>query len=156
MDTPILQQPSTQRNLAARRFGQAWLLLAIALALHVSDEALTDFLAVYNPTVLAIRERLPWLPLPVFSFSEWIAGLAVGIAVLFALTPAARRAGRWIVVAALPLSVLMVFNGLGHIGASLYTGRFMSGVYSSPVLIAAALFALISAWRMFRLGNEGA
>jgi len=33
------------------RFGFAWVLLSLALTLHVIDEALTDFLSVYNPAV---------------------------------------------------------------------------------------------------------
>lgn len=39
--------------------GRAWLALAGALAVHVADEALTGFLAVYNPAVLALREFAP-------------------------------------------------------------------------------------------------
>jgi hypothetical protein len=40
--------------------------LCAALALHVADEALSGFLSVYNPAVRAIRERVPFLPLPTF------------------------------------------------------------------------------------------
>lgn len=47
---------------AARRFGTAWVALTLSLAVHVTDEALTDFLSIYNPTVQAIRSR--------FSFSS--------------------------------------------------------------------------------------
>lgn len=129
-------------------FGYAWLALAAALALHVADEALTDFLAVYNPTVRRIRARLPWLPLPTFSFRVWIVGLAAGIALMFSLGPLAFRGTRWIVLAALPLSVVMVGNGLGHVGSSLYLRRIMPGVYSSPVLIAASSFVLVYALRL--------
>jgi hypothetical protein len=43
----------------------------IALAIHVTDEALTGFLAVYNPTVLALRAKLPFFPMPTFEFREW-------------------------------------------------------------------------------------
>jgi len=35
------------------RFGFAWVLLSVALTLHVTDEALSDFLSVYNPAVRA-------------------------------------------------------------------------------------------------------
>lgn len=129
-------------------FGYAWLALAAALALHVTDEALTDFLAVYNPVVRKIRGRLPWLPLPTFSFRVWIVGLAAGIALMFSLSPLAFRGTRWIVLAALPLSVVMVGNGLGHLGSSLYLRRLMPGVYSSPVLIAASSFVLVYALRL--------
>ena len=40
------------------------------------DEALTGFLSVYNPTVIEIKGRLPWLPLPVYSFEVWLGGSA--------------------------------------------------------------------------------
>ena len=132
----------------ASLFGRAWLALAAALAIHVADEALTDFLAVYNPTVLKIRARFPWIPLPTFSFRVWIVGLAAAVALMFSLSPVAFRGARWIVVVAVPLAVMMVGNGLGHIGSSLYMRRFMPGVYSSPVLIAASLFVLIYALRL--------
>src|SRR5439155_13684259 len=45
------------------RFGVAWVVLCVALSVHVADEALTDFLSVYNPAVRAIRSRFPFLPL---------------------------------------------------------------------------------------------
>ena len=38
-----------------RSLGIAWVLMWVALAVHVIDEALTGFLLVYNPTVLALR-----------------------------------------------------------------------------------------------------
>ena len=104
---------------AGSRFGYAWLALAAALAIHVADEALTDFLAVYNPTVLRIRARFPWIPLPTFSFRVWLVGLAAAVALLFSLSPVAFRGDRWIVVAAIPLAMIMVGNGLGHMVSSL-------------------------------------
>jgi hypothetical protein len=55
-------------------FGIAWLALCIAFAIHVADEALTDFLSVYNPAVRAIRARFPFLPLPTFTFRVWLTG----------------------------------------------------------------------------------
>lgn len=40
----------------------SWILLCLAVVLHVIDEATHNFLAVYNPTVMALRERVPRLP----------------------------------------------------------------------------------------------
>jgi hypothetical protein len=37
--------------------GWAWVSLCLVLAVHVFDEAMTDFLSVYNPTVQAIRQK---------------------------------------------------------------------------------------------------
>jgi hypothetical protein len=141
---------SVSEKTMSTQFGRAWIALAAALALHVADEALTDFLSVYNPAVRAIRERVPWLPLPTFSFAVWIAGLAGGVALLFALSPLAFRGARWLAIIALPFSAMMVANGFGHIGSSIYFGRWMPGVYSSPALIAVAVVALVCAWRVVR------
>jgi len=69
---------------AATRFGIAWVCLCVALALHVTDEAMTDFLSVYNPAVRAIRKRFPFLPVPVFTFKVWLTGLCLGILRRFA------------------------------------------------------------------------
>ena len=156
MNAPRVAPATDQRRIVRLNFGRAWTALAAALALHVADEALTDFLSVYNPAVRAMRARFPWLPLPTFSFQEWIAGLAALIVFLFALSPFAFRGVRWMAVMAIPFSVLMIANGLGHIGSSIYMGRLMPGVYSSPVLIAASVFALVCALRLFRGPHEKA
>jgi NADH:ubiquinone oxidoreductase subunit K len=132
-------------NVRRRRFGWAWLGLAGTLALHVTDEALTGFLDVYNPVVRAVRERYPFVRLPVFTFHEWIIGLAVAVVLLFCVSPWAFRGRRWVVLVAMPLSLLMTANALAHLGSSLYLGRLMPGVYSSPVLLAASLFVFVSA-----------
>src|SRR5688500_18357426 len=55
-----------RRRMERSNFGLAWILLCLALVLHVIDETLTNFLGVYNPTAIAIRERVPWLPVPAF------------------------------------------------------------------------------------------
>jgi hypothetical protein len=144
------QVVSQQDDKNARRFGYAWIFLAAALALHVTDEAMTDFLSVYNPIVRAIRERLPYLPIPTFTFGVWITGLFIGITLLFLLSPLAFRGDRILVRIAFPLSVIMLFNGLLHIGGSIYLGRFMPGVYSSPILLAASAWLLINARRCRR------
>ena len=132
----------------ASRFGFAWVLLSVALSLHVTDEALTDFLSVYNPAVQAIRKRFPFLLLPVFTFRVWLAGLCVGIFVAFALSFLAFRGNHLAIVFAYPVAVLMFANGLGHIVASLYRRRMMPGVYSSPLLVAASAYLFYCAQAM--------
>jgi hypothetical protein len=131
---------------ADRRFGLAWVGFAAALAVHVTDEATHDFLATYNPNALAIHARFPFLPLPTFTFGVWLGLLSAGIALLLALSPLAFRGARWMRVAAQPLSIVVgVFNAFGHLGSSVYYGRWMPGVYSSPLLLVAAVFLLVSA-----------
>lgn len=129
-----------------RRFGYAWLGFAAALALHVADEATHDFLATYNPPARAIRARLPLLPLPTFTFGVWLSLLIAGITLLFALSPFAFRGVRWLRFAALPLAMVVgVLNAFGHMGSSIYLQRWMPGVFSSPLLLAAALFLMANA-----------
>ncbi len=135
---------------SVRRFGRAWVAMAVVIALHVIDEAATDFLSVYNPAVRAIRARLPLLPLPTFSFGVWLAGLATGVALLLVWSPLAFRGSRWIARVALPLSALMFANGLGHIGGSFYLGRLAPGVDSAPLLLVAAAYLFRQAWTVVR------
>jgi hypothetical protein len=133
---------------AASRFGTAWLLLCGALALHVADEALTDFLSVYNPTVEAIRERLPFFPMPTFTFRGWLTGLIVGVILLSILSVAAFHGNRWMIPLACVFGTLMLLNGCGHIAGSFYLGRLMPGVYTAPLLLAASIHLLARACRM--------
>jgi hypothetical protein len=131
---------------ADRRFGFAWLAFALAVGVHVTDEAMNDFLSIYNPAVLAIREKFPLLPLPTFTFPVWLGGLVAGIALLLCLTPLAVRGNTVLRLVALPLAVVVgVFNALGHIAGSIYMQRRMPGVYSSPLLLAAAVWLLVTA-----------
>jgi uncharacterized protein with HXXEE motif len=123
-------------------YGVAWLALCIALAIHVADEALTDFLSVYNPTVRAIRARFPFLPLPTYTFRVWLSGLAAVIALLASLTPAASRDAPGMRPTAYVFGLVMAGNGLLHLGASLYKRRLMPGTYSAPLILAAAIYLL--------------
>jgi len=143
--TAITSEPISD---AATRFGFAWILLCIALALHVVDEAMTDFLSVYNPTVQTLRKQFPFLPLPVFTFRVWLTGLCLGILLVFCLSPLAFRGSRWALWLAYPFAIIMFGNGLGHVGASLFRWRWMPGVYSSPFLLLASAYLFICAESM--------
>jgi hypothetical protein len=134
--------------------GFAWISLCITLAIHVTDEALTDFLSVYNPAVAAIRENLPQLPLPTFQFENWLAGLILAIIILLLLSPFVFKGAKWMIPVSYFFGGLMILNGLGHIAGSFYLGRFMPGVYSSPVLLAAAVYLLISTSRQKRISSS--
>lgn len=126
------------------RCGTAWVLLCMALALHVFDEATNDFLSLYNPTVHAIRERIPWLPIPTFTFPIWIGLLIAAIVCLLLLSPFAYRGSRWLRGFAYFYAIAMTANGLQHIVGSIYLHRFAPGVYSSPILIAASVNLLVA------------
>jgi hypothetical protein len=132
-----------------RRTATAWLAMVTAVGVHVIDEALTGFLAFYNPLVLSMRQRFGFFPMPIFTFPVWIAGLTLAVLIGFALTPAVARGGRVIRVVCGSLSVLMIGNACGHMLGSVYFGRLLPGFWSSPFLLAASVWMLvrvISAW----------
>jgi hypothetical protein len=80
----------------SNRFGHAWVALTLALACHIADEALTDFLSVYNPLVRQGRERFGWFPMPTFTLGVWLTGLCALVVVLFLLSPLAYRGLRFV------------------------------------------------------------
>jgi hypothetical protein len=135
---------------ANRMLGRAWILLCLTLILHVTDEALTGFLSVYNPTVMALRERIAWLPLPVFRFEVWLAGLLAASAILLGLARFVYRGAKWMRPVAYLFAVLMTANAVGHTAGtvagrtvrSVPFRRPMPGFYSSPVLLAASVYLL--------------
>lgn len=127
-----------------RSFGHAWLALTIALACHVADEALTGFLDVYNPIVLAARDRFAWFPMPTFTFGPWLAGLIVAVVVLLALTPAAYARNRALRVFAIPYAAIMLLNGIGHLVGSVILQRWAPGATTAPLLLFASAWLLIA------------
>ena len=147
---PIAQRRSTYY------LGIAWLGMAMALLLHVLDEALTGFLDVYNPTVIALRARFGFWPMPVFDFRTWLISLLIGIVAIAVLSVLGFRNIRW----GRPLLyfiavVLGIGNALGHIAgtiagqtvASVHFPRPAPGFYSSPLLLLAAIYALVQLHR---------
>jgi hypothetical protein len=136
---------STPRPTLYWNFGLAWIGFALAVALHVADEATHDFLATYNPNALAIRRRLHIPFPPVFTLRSFLTLLSAGVCLLLLLSPFALHGVRWIRIVAVPLAILVgIGNGCLHIGASIVYRRWMAGVLSSPVLLAAAAWLLYS------------
>ena len=142
------------RQTLRRNHWLAWMALCGALAIHVADEALTGFLELYNPTVRAIRDQYPLLPLPTFTFETWLSLLIFAVAMLIASSFFVWK-GRW---AMRPISYafagFMLLNGFLHIVVSLYMREFVSGVYSSPLLLAASV-ALIYYARVYDRKTAG-
>ncbi len=114
------------------------------------DEAANDFLSWYNPNALAIRARVPWLPIPVFTFPVWITGLTIAVVALAALTPVVRRGRRWVIPVAYAYGVIHVANAIGHLTVSVAGRWFAPGVYSAPVVLASALWLLYETGRVSR------
>ena len=134
----------------AVRHGRAWTALSLALAVHVADEALNGFLSLYNPIVTAAREKLPFLPFPTFRFPVWLGGLIFAVVVLLFLSRFAFRGSRWMRPLSYFIGIVMLFNGLLHFVGSVYMDRPMPGVYSSPLLLACAIYLLWAVWKLKR------
>jgi len=149
MNSIGITHPEVEIPTAVRR-ADAWVGLCLALALHVVDEALTDFLSVYNPAVQSIREHFSWLPLPTFTFEIWLGGLIVAVIILSSLTVFVLRGARWMTPVSYAFGALMFANGLVHVAGSFEMGRLMPGVYSAPILIAASAYLLTTVYRQNR------
>jgi hypothetical protein len=132
-------------------FGAPWLALCAAFALHIADEALTGFLKIYNPTVLAMQQRWGWFPMPPFEFRQWLVGVILACATLACLAPFAFSGARWLRPPAWAFAVIMLLNGMGHtiatvLGrtvASVTFPRPAPGFYSSPLLLVASLWMIM-------------
>ena len=134
-----------------RPLARAWILLCLGLGLHVFDEATTGFLKIYNPTVIALRERLGWWPMPTFEFGSWLGGLIIAVSVLLVLTPLVARGAAGTRALAYFFAVLMLLNAGGHTLATVF-GQTVSrvtfprpapGFWSSPFMAAAAIYLLV-------------
>ena len=125
-----------------QRWGRSWLIQVAALALHVLDEAVFGFLPVYNSAVEALRDAYSWTWLPTFSETSWLTGLTLGIVVLLALSQPVYAGKTFMRPVSFFVGGLMLLNGIGHIGASLYLNEPIPGVASAPVLVLAAVSLL--------------
>jgi len=140
-------------RLRQRGFGLAWLLLCVAFALHIWDEAAHDFLSYYNATVLTLYGRFSWFPRTDMTFRQWLTGLLVAITIFLALTPFALRNARWLRPFAYLFAGIQFANGAGHILTTIWGGTVPSvrfegagpGFYTAPLLLlsSAGLF-----WRL--------
>ncbi len=145
--------------LSASGFGGAWLALCVAFALHITDEASTGFLAIYNPTVSILRERWSWFPLPTYEFRGWLIGLIVACSLLFCLTPVAARGMHGLRSLAWVFAVIMFLNALGHtlfsiLGQTVAAVTFprpAPGFYSSPFLFVASVWLMVRLRRTARV-----
>jgi hypothetical protein len=132
-------------------FGLAWVLLCLAFCAHVADEALTGFLDVYNPTVVAMRAKLSWFPMPTFGYRAWLVGLILANLALLTLTPLAYRNARGLRPLAYFFAAIMLLNGMGHtvftvLGRTVASVQFLRpapGFYSSPFLLLTSLYMLM-------------
>jgi hypothetical protein len=142
---------ATRASASSGNFGLAWVLLCLAFCAHVADEASTGFLNVYNPTVIAMRARISWFPMPTYEYREWLIGLIVVNLVLLALAPWAYRNARGLRPLAYFFAGVMLLNGIGHtffrvLGrtvASVQFPRPAPGFCSSPFLLITSVYLFL-------------
>ncbi len=132
------------RPLFKNKISRYWFILVTALAVHVMDETLNGFLPFYNELVMSIRDEAGFFPMPTFSFPVWLGGLILLILVCYSLTPLVGKARGLLKVPIAFFAVIMILNGCGHIGGSIYFERLLPGFWSSILLIPAAIFLLVS------------
>ena len=117
-------------------------MLVVILAMHVTDEALTGFLSVYNPIVLQMRAAWSGFPMPTFTFGPWLGGLIVLVIVLALLTPGIRAGGSLATGGSIVFAFLMFMNGIGHLAGSVYFSRWLPGATTAPLLLAGSAWLL--------------
>jgi hypothetical protein len=148
---PDMAPPGSQTSASPGNFGLPWFLMCLAFCTHVADEALTGFLNVYNPTVIAMRARLSWFPMPTYEFRGWLTALIIANLILLALTPLAYRNTRALRPLAYFFAGVMLLNGMGHtiftvLGRTVASVQFQRpapGFYSSPFLLITSIYLFL-------------
>ncbi|MFH1501478.1 MAG: HXXEE domain-containing protein [Candidatus Eisenbacteria bacterium] len=124
--------------------GIPWLLLCLALALHVAEEIGSGFLPAYNLAIESMRELVPFATLPHLSLTVWLAASIGFVALLALLTPLAYRGVRGMRTLMLWVIGLELANVIGHAGGSVLAGRMLPGTYSTAAMAAACAFAIVA------------
>ncbi|HXM93440.1 MAG TPA: hypothetical protein VOA64_04175 [Candidatus Dormibacteraeota bacterium] len=89
--------------------------------------------------------------MPTFEYHEWLIGLIFANLVLLLLTPFAFRNTRWLRPVAYAFAFIMLMNAFGHTLATLlgqtvssvHFPRPAPGFYSSPLLLAGAIYLFV-------------
>jgi hypothetical protein len=118
----------------------------------VAEEAFTSFLPFYSDATRAVSEFFPYVTSPslVLAISMWLS--VAFVAILTALAPFAYRGASWMRVATIGVALVALANVTGHAGGSMLAGQALPGVYTTPLLAVAGVYALVSAWR-WKPGN---
>lgn len=117
-----------------KKFGIAWLTLSLILLFHIIDEAVNNFLPLYNQTISKIRANTGF-PFPIFAFPGWLTGLIMVDLLLLFLSIYAFKSKRIVIFLAYPFAVIMFLNGCGHVAGSFYFHEWVPGVITAPLLL---------------------
>ena len=123
-----------------RRRYLAWLLLSAVFAVHITDEAATHFLDLWNPAVAAMG-----MPALQFAFPIWITLLALAVIGSLIASHWVRRGTWWTIPASYAFAALMFSNGAAHLIFAIHRHAWVSGSITSPLLLIASLNLWLSA-----------
>jgi hypothetical protein len=129
-----------------RRFDRwtwAWLTLSLVLALHVADEVMNGTLAFYRGLSDFVMDYMPFVKLPPFRYEVWLVDL-IGASLLIAMTWLVHRRRGPMRLASYVVATFAAANGMMHILMSMAAQQLLPGVVTSPLILAAALFLLVS------------
>lgn len=102
------------------RLHQSWLVLTLALTLHVAEGAVRDYLSFYNPLAMSLRDMMLWTWMPTFTFAAWLGGWIAILAVLYGMAWFAAYPARWMVWAAIAYAELMFLYAAAKLGFAIY------------------------------------
>jgi hypothetical protein len=141
---PAVKVASDPRLDPRRSLGMPWLVLCLALAIHVAEEIGSGFLASYELALESMRRLVPYVESPHISLTIWLAA-SIGLVLLLALlTPLAYRGARGMRTLMLWVIGLALANVLGYVGGSVLAGWPIPGVYSTAALAAACAYAIVA------------
>lgn len=125
-----------------KTLGLPWLVLCLALAIHVAEEIHGGFLSMYAAALEATRDLFPFLGVPHLGLTVWLSASIGLVALLTALTPLAYRGARGMRALMLWFVGLALANVIGHVGGSLLVGKVLPGTWSTLFLGAACAYAV--------------
>ncbi len=130
--------------MALHRWTVAWFVLGAVLALHIAEEATSGSYWAYGETMDFLRRLFPSLPIPRFQFEVWLLDIAGAILALLSLTWLVQKRSQIMRPASFALATFTTANAMQHILFSLASDRVLGGTVTSPLLLAASLFLLLS------------
>ena len=144
----------TDRALS-RNFGLGWALLSVAFLTNILEDAFTDFVPMYNATVLTLYGHVDWFPRLDITPRGWLIGAVLLLVLLFALLPFAFGNAKWLRPFAYLIAVLSILLAAGYTALTLRGGTTPSvkfpgvapGFRTAWLLVVAGIYLLISLWR---------
>ena len=127
-----------------QRWTVAWFVHSAVLALHIAEEATSGAYLIYGETLDFLRQIYPQLAIPPFRFTIWLLDITGTMLVLLSLTWLVHKRFQIMRPASFALATFTTANAMMHILFSLASDRVLAGTLTSPFLLAASLFLLLS------------